>query len=321
MQENWVDRLVKQDYFSTVRRFTVAALLGVSSIVGSGAFILMGVIAPAISAGQHHFEKKRKQKLLLNFYQDELSTVLHKKPEALTLEDLEKVKSFAAISEPLKEYDITQKQRVGIAIVSSFLTVAALLGAESFAGPALPSMMPHILQLGLVTAGYMAIRHTVSATAAALFNHEEATRCVSEKLMDLADHIKEKPVNAVQVFSIFNEADPLLQADVKARFGKSFEQLSAIRKKEVVEAYEPSMRIIALTDALNRDEIKASLVGFLAYHQAEGLPENGKYKALFSQPLAKVVEVEAGLYPEKKIDFAKRIVAEREDILPGRILN
>ncbi len=321
MQENWVDRLVKQDYFSTVRRFTVAALLGISSVVGSGAFVAMGVIAPAISAGQHYFEKKRKQKLLLNFYQDELGTILHKKPEELGFEDLEKTRKFGAISEPLKEYDTTQKQSIGIAIVSSVLTVAALLGAEVFAGPALTTMMPNVLQLGLVTAGYMAIRHTVSATARTIFDHEENTRCVSEKLMDLAEHIKEKPISPVQVIAILTEADPALNDNVKARFGKTFEQLSAVRKKEVVQAYEPALRTIALTDALNRDEIKTSLVGFLAYHQADGLPEFAKYKALFSKAVATEPEIDAAIYPEKKPEFAKKVVAERNDILPGRILN
>jgi len=326
MKENWIDRLVKEDYFSTVRRFTVAALLGVSSVVGSGAFIVMGVVAPLISGSQHYFEKKRKQKMLLNFYADEFGAILHKKPDDLNLEDLEKnSKPFTALREPYDEYQKTQIVSVGIAVVSSLITVAALLGAAVLAGPELTLALPNILQLGLVTAGYMAIRNTVSATAHSIFKQDDSCRCVTEKLMELSENLKAKPINPVQVFSIFVEANPKLQADVKQRYGKDFDHLSAMRKKDVVDAYEAEYRVGALTNALNHDQIKTSLVGFLAYNQAEGLPGFAQYKALFSAPLEKGPEVKMSDYPkiEKKPEHIKRLQDERDEevALTGRILN
>jgi anion-transporting ArsA/GET3 family ATPase len=328
IQENWIDRLVKQDYFTTIRRFTIAALLAASTLAGPAMFIATGVIAPLISVAQHYFEKKRKQKLLLNFYQDEIGAIEHKAPDALTLEDLEKSgKASTAIHNQLTEYQTTQNQRIGISFVSSLLTVGALLTATSLAGISIADPipeMPTILQLGLVATGYWTIRNTVSATARMILGHDEDTKCFSEKLMELGDHIKQKPINPVQLFSIFAEANPTLQDNIKQRYGKTFDQLSAIRKKEVVDAYEPEFRVTALTEALNRDEIKPSLVGFLAYNQAEGLPGYEQYKALFNAPITKAPAIEADAFPtvEKEPQHAKRIRAEQETVpLFGRVIN
>jgi hypothetical protein len=97
-----------------------------------------------------------------------------------------------------------------------------------------------------------------------------------------------------------------------------------IQKTTVVEEFEPEMRVIALTSAINKGEVKPSFVGFMAGgHADHRLHDYAKYKAMFDKPVETIPDLPYELAANNinLSDYRARVMAEREANAAGRPLN
>ena len=170
------------------------------------------------------------------------------------------------------------------------------------------------LGLGLVGFGYTAIAKTVKATSQTIFGSHETDNTVNQRLIRIAEEIKEKPVNPIEIFGLFVDANPSLQDRIQHQFKTRYADLPVIQKKEVLEVFEPEFRTISLTNALNKGDIKPSLVGFIASGDAgKLLPAYRQYAALFEKPLETLSEQSFALAENVNLsDHRTRLLAERE---------
>ena len=324
MKETFFDKLILRENVTPVRRLVIGGLLAASAAFQS--IPIIGAVSVAsfiINSTMFHFEKKAQQRKLLVFYQDEIAALVHKSPKSLTVEDLEQVGKPVAeggfgvklLGAEMGGLNILQKFKLGNSTISSLITTGILMGicagrSEFLSGGGITMA----LGLGLIGFGYTAIAKTVKATSQAIFGSHEVDNSVNQRLIRIAEEIKENPVNPIEIFGLFVDADPMLQSRIQAQFKARYADLPVIQKKQVVEAFEPELRVISLTESINKGEVKPSLVGFIAGGFADdSLPGVKKYASLFEKPVEKIADRSFEMAEDTNLsDHRTRLLAERE---------
>ena len=322
MEETFFDKIIQKDSVTAIRRLVIGGLLAASAVFGAHAIAAISLASVAINSTMFQWEKKAQQRKLLVFYQDEIAALTHKSPQALTVEDLKHVATPVAeggfgatlLGKELKELGTLQKFKLGNSTISSLITTGILLAVCYFRQDFLDRGIITALGLGLVGFGYTAIAKTVKATSQTIFGSHETDNTVNQRLIRIAEEIKEKPVNPIEIFGLFVDANPSLQDRIQHQFKTRYADLPVIQKKEVLEVFEPEFRTISLTNALNKGDIKPSLVGFIASGDAgKLLPAYRQYAALFEKPLETLSEQSFALAENVNLsDHRTRLLAERE---------
>ena len=324
MKETFFDKLILKENVTPVRRLVIGGLLAASAAFESALVIpAVSVASVIINSTMFRFEKKAQQRKLLVFYQDEVAALVHKSPQSLTIEDLQQVGKplseggfgVKLLGTELDELNILQKFKFGNSTISSLITTGILIAISAnhplfiYGGG-----ITMALGLGLIGFGYTAIAKTVKATSQAIFGSHEVDNSVNQRLIRIAEEIKENPVNPIEIFGLFVDADPQLQSRIQTQFKARYADLPVIQKKQVVEAFEPELRVISLTDSINKGEIKPSLVGFIAgEYSGESLPAIRKYESLFEKPVEKISDRSFEMAENTNLsDHRSRILAERE---------
>ncbi len=102
-----------------------------------------------------------------------------------------------------------------------------------------------------------------------------------------------------------------LQDNVRQRYSADYKDLTIYQKMQVVNDMEPTLRVVALTEAINHGHIKPSILGFLAYGQSfEELEGFRKYQDLFREPVQKTTEP-TGDSDERATLHANRVRKEK----------
>lgn len=299
VKETFSDRIIQAENISTVRSFATGALMALAIPFGVPALIATGMTSVAIDYVAGRMETKTQQKALLRFYRDQVAALQHKSPDAVTLEDLQQVakpaeeggKGVSTLKKELDDYDLHQRYMMGFGAVSSALMTGSLI-ALSVAFPTfLAGGMSLVLGLGLAGLGYNLISQGVQALGKMMFGGHEhkIENGVHQRMMSLAEDIKKEPASAVEVFGLIAQAKPALQEGIVKRFGHHYDHLTVLQKKQAVELFEPQVRAIALTEAINAGEITPALAGFIITGNCgKELPGYDKYKALFQSPPAQL---------------------------------
>jgi hypothetical protein len=131
-------------------------------------------------------------------------------------------------------------------------------------------------------------------------------------------------VTPVEIFGLFVDADPRLKQEIKDAYHMDFHDLPVIQKTNVVEAMEPKLRVIALTNAVNRGDVRPSYIGFAAgNHSLDKLTETAKYSEMFSRPVDNIPDApyEMAANNINLSDHRARLMAEREMINANRSIN
>ncbi len=332
MKETWLDQIGKSEYIANARRFLIGVCLAASTLPEAAtwksvAFIATGIVGTSLSTAQAYLERRTKQKDLAAFYKEELSALHGKTPEQVTAEDVHRAAlpaerggdNIQAFKTQLADYKYEQNFRIGVSFASSLITCGLLVAA---AASDIHTALPTVVQLGLVGIGYMAIRNMVQSTGELILGKpEEHTVC--HRLMHLAEQVKTRTLQPSEIFSVFTEARPELQAEITRKHGKPFEHLTLAQKNDVVDKYEPVLRIARLTEAVNRGELQPGIISFIAYEQgAEQLPEYKRYEAMFREPVHMPCK-DAHSPLEKPYRHVKRLQEQRlaqETIFPSPFL-
>lgn len=321
MDETLAERIVQTDNLTTVRRFLIGVLLASAIPFGVPALLVAGTVGMAINSFAANTERGTQQKRLLNFYKDEVAALQGKSADSLTLDDLKQVaapvekggKGISAIQKELDDYDIHRKFQRGFGAVSSAITTGLMVGL-SFAFPGfLEGGMALMLGLGLTGLGHNLVAQGVRAVGQAIYGGHEhkLENGVHQRLMRIAEEIKEKPVNATEIFSLYAQATPELSAEIKKKYGSSYDHLTIMQKQQVSAAYEGKFRVAAVTDAINEGQIKPSLLGFvLCGSSNDALPGMNRFKELMTRPLEPQPQAEPA--QAKEPHHAERVKQERE---------
>ena len=328
MDETLTDRIVQTDNITTVRRFLVGALLALAIPFGIPALVAAGGVGIAINGVVSNLERKTQQKRLLGFYKEEIAALQGKSPENLTLEDLQQVaapvenggKGITAIKKELEDYDIHRKFQRGFGMVSSAITTGVMVALSmSFPG-FLEGGMALLLGLGLTGLGHNLVSQGVRTVGQAIYGGHEhkLENGVHQRLMRINEQIKESPVAATDLFSLYVQAKPELDQDIRKKFGRQYDDLTILQKKQVVAAYEPEHRVSMITDEVNKGGIKPSLLGFvLCGSSNDKLPGMNYYKEVMSRPVTTPAIVE-----KSEPQYALRVQQEREEPRsPGKTLH
>ena len=324
MDETFLDQVTQNDPVTAVRRLIIGGLMAASTPFGLGALSLVSVSMLALNSFVFKHDQTVQQKKLLRFYKDEIAALQQKPVDSLTIDDLKHVAApvaegghgNASIQHELDEMDTRKKVRFGASTVSSAITSGILIGV-SLAFPTFLASggIAMVFGLGLIGFGYTAIAKTVRAAAHEIFGAHDTEHTVSQHMIRIGEEIKEKPVTPVELFSLFVDANPTLQERIQTEYHAKFSDLPVIQKTNVVEAFEPEMRVIALTNAINNGDIKPSFVGFIAGgHADQRLPDFTTYKAMFDKPVDTIPDLpyELAASDVNLSGHRTRLIAERE---------
>ncbi len=331
MQETYFDKLLQKDNVVAVKRLIIGGLLAASAPLGVYAVLATGAACIAVNSGVTRHERTVQQKKLVSFYKDEIGALLHKSPDDVNIEDLKQVakpealggRGIETLQKELDGLESLKKVRIATSSVASVITTGVLVALSTITG-FLSGGLTMILGLGLIGFGHTLVAKTVRATANVLVGDKEMDNSVHQRLMRIGEEIKEKPLSPVEVFGLFVDENSVLKADVKKQVGAEYADLPVLQKKRVVEMYEPQLRIVALTDAVNEGSIKASTVTFIASgetcREVAGIQ---KYNALFANPLSKVSDKPFEVAPNdvNLSEHRKRILDEREALQGSKSLH
>jgi hypothetical protein len=329
MKETFFDRVIQSETVTAVRRLIIGGLMAASTPFGVAAIAAVSVSMLALNSFVFRHEKIAQQKKLLSFYKDEIAAIEHKSPESLTLEDLKHAAApksegghgITVIQNELDEIEARKKIRLGSSVISSLITSATLIAIF----PLLPvGGIAMIFGLGLIGFGYTAVARTVKAGVEAAFGSHDTSKSINQHLIRICEEIKERPVTPVEIFGLLAESNPKLQERIQQDYHCKFNDLPVIQKTNVVEAFEPELRVIALTNAINKGEIKPSFVGFVAGgHADERLHDFGKYQAMFDKPVEKIPDLpyELAATNVNLSDYRSRMLAEREANSSGKSIH
>lgn len=324
MKETFLDRVIQSNTVTAVRRLIIGGLMAASTPFGIGAIAAVSVSMLALNSFVFRHDKIVQQKKLLSFYKDEIAAIENKSPDSLTLEDLKHAAApvsegghgITVIQNELDEIEARKKIRVASSFISGVLTSGTLIGI-SLAFPTFLAAggVAMVFGLGLVGYGYTAISQTVKAGVEAAFGSHDTSKSVNQHLIRICEEIKERPVTPVEIFGLLAESNPKLQERIEQDYKCKFNDLPVIQKTNVVEAFEPEFRVIALTHAINKGEVKPSFVGFIAGgHADERLNDFHTYKAMFDKPVDTIPDLpyEMAATDVNLSDHRARINAQRE---------
>ena len=329
MEETVLDKLLQKNTFTTVRRLTVGTLLAATIPFGVTPLAMTGIVGVLLNTTVFNIERNLQKKKLLNIYQDEIAAIQHKLASELTFEDLREVstpveqggKGYKLLQDEMEKCDAQRKFRLIYSTISSAITTGTLAVLMIAFPAAAASTMALVLGLGLVGLGHALVSSVVRSVGDTVFGTREHVNSVHDRVVGISDSVKLQPVAPMDVFGLFVDSNPELAKDIQNRTGKSYVDLTVMQKKSVADIYEPQLRTISLTDAINKGEIKPSLMSFIASGQVDpAMLDLDKYKKLFETPLPSISEktFEGDMNQQAMASFTRRLLQEREDMQQGQ---
>ena len=324
IKHTWLSSLVSDNKaILTALRVATIGLLAASFTMGLGypAFIATGIVSTGLSYVTQRQTQTAKQKMLLKVYRNDLAVLLHKAPDDVTLDDLSLAAApkeqgglgIITIKKQLDFYDYYKTRRFGLESTTYLLAAVALAVIGANYPVAVTEIGNFAMAVGVGAFAYL--DNAFIAGTRAFLTQQDYKVSVNKFLMDVSVELKTKPIQPIRVMGILAAVDDDLQNGIQQKYGAKFQDLTSYQKMQVVNDYEPTMRIIALTQQINKGTIKPSIIGFLAYGQTDyPLPDLQKYEALKArEPLT---SPETAPLPEpseekQKISYVDRLQAER----------
>lgn len=293
--------------------FVLAASFGgVAAALGTGAALI------AIGLYKTQLDKNHQRRELLHLYREDIAALTGKPVNALTIADLEAVAQQSpsdqknAIGRELETLEQNSRHQMTVGMIS---TVAMALGSAAIIGTGLISTTAlKSWYAGAVASGISKAIHFAADLGLASHTGGRREYSVNREIAGLRRQLANDYVTPERVFAVFVEANPALRQDIRQRHGDSYQNLSIGTKRQIMDALHPRPPVEALTDAINKDRIRPTALGFLAY----GHPA----------PAAKPLEVPAatpaatgGAEPSRDSEFGKRVLSERNAPPAPRVLH
>jgi hypothetical protein len=171
--------------------------------------------------------------------------------------------------------------------------LAAVVGLMAEAGIISSFFTSGIVASSVVGGFYLASKSLVDSQLNPRFLDSVQPNITSSYMM-LAQQIQEKSLGPLQVFGLFVQARPSLDAAIRQAHGRSFFSLPVEQKHRVIVEFEPSIKAIALTEAVNKGYISKGMLLLIPFEDGKQLPGYAAYRALSSKPMMPATSHAAG---------------------------
>ena len=318
-KETWVERYLNRDVVDSVTKLASGGLVAAASSIAS---IPAVVVSSAFSAGVSAFFTRRdiifKEKQYLNLYKNELGILFHKAPDQVTQHDLEIAAKPVAqggmgVIALQKQMDFLhyRERYTNIAnICTTTLLAATLIAIVVFAPPMLTQF--NFLTTTMIGGAGIAFMQKASRSAADAHIKDYGYKfSINKHLMDITTELEQKPVQPTRILGLFVAANPELNTHIKAQYGEEYEWLPFAKKEQALAALEPELHVAALTQEINKGNVRPSIIAFIAYGQSlEGSADYTRYTML-ARPQAPEPELTDDLHQNHTAKLSQqRSIAE-----------
>jgi len=243
-------------------------------------------VTALFSQWDHHQEKVR----IKNEYENEIGATLGKKASDVKVHDMEAAaKKNPVIGEALKRS--TTRRNLSIAATVVGTAAAAAIGAFF-----MPAILGAVGLGGLTGIGLTLAHGAVGALS--FLGVETAVEKIGEKKLGLEEPAMKKVehhpaqqaklsassqitylkqlrarggnISQQQVMTVIASANPKAASQITARFGASYDKLSAPAQKAALDQFGSQYHVAELTEALNNRQMRVQELAFAAYGQSSG---------------------------------------------------
>lgn len=296
---------------------SAAAFLGVgaSSLAGLLATSLAAGAVAGISVGLVHADFRHRRTQLVDRYREEVGAILKKAPDKITEQDLQLIargdfkrgiEANPAIRKELKNSWLDRNVGVvlsTLAAVTTFIAIHTLVGfqmdpggigamlGESHSLPALfAEKVGEVGFLAKFAAGlaingllgfatYHTIKTPLHMLSEKVFGMEENT--VNSQITEVKRTLGHgHEVAPEQVFGVFISAHHDIAEQLKAEYGKEYDEMNLAEKKRILTVIQQYMDINGLTADINKGRMRPEELAFISFGQQSGvgLHAEGTYK-------------------------------------------
>jgi len=298
-----------------------------------GAWVGISTAATALISQWEHTEEKKR---ITNEYREEIGTMLGKRPDKVTVSDMEKAaKENDTIKEALDRSTKHRNLSVGVTIAGAAIAIGIIAPLAAMAvGAALPALagLGFHAAVGAVTAlGFLGTEkglekfgekklHLEEPALKKVFKREErqSELSVPSQITFLAHkQAHRQAVSQEQVMTVFTTANAGLDRQIQASYGKKFTQLGDEQKRQAIETSGAQYNVAALTADINDHHVRAQELGFIVHGQSSGVApigsshivEIGNKAAALSAPLEAEAPVTTREAAGERIAFARSQVS------------
>jgi hypothetical protein len=243
-------------------------------------------VTALFSQWDHHQEKVR----IKNEYENEIGATLGKKASDVKVHDMEAAaKKNPVIGEALKR----STTRRNLSIAATVVGTAAAVAIGAFFMPAILGAVG----LGGLTGIGLTLAHG-AVGALSFLGVETAVEKIGEKKLGLEEPAMKKVehhpaqqaklsassqitylkqlrarggnISQQQVMTVIASANPKAASQITARFGASYDKLSAPAQKAALDQFGSQYHVAELTEALNNRQMRVQELAFAAYGQSSG---------------------------------------------------
>lgn len=320
-KESWSQRYLNRDLIDSASKWASGGMVAASSLLGGPAIIATSAVSAAISAIFTQQDIQFKKGQYLNLYKNELSVLFHKAPDDITRDDLEQAakpveqggKGVVTLQKQMDFLHYRERYTNIANICTTALLAAVLVGVAIFAPPLLTEF--NFLVTTVIGGAGIAFLQKASRSAADAHIRDYGYKfSVNKHLLDITTELEQKPIQPTRVLNLFVAADPELGTHIKEQYGMEYERLPFAKKEQALADLEPKLHIAALTQEINKGNIKPSIIGFIAYGQSlEGSADYTKYLMLEHTPgLSSPSEQPSVNSPDLRQDHAAKLSEQRK---------
>ncbi len=258
------------------------ALRGVAQISAAVSFGPIGTALSFISFSslslvKHRLFMKQAKKNLLELYSQEVATITNKPVKSLTIKDLDVAASYRpegkknAVAMELEALNKNNKINLTASMIS-IVTIGALaaFSATAIAATAFATGAGFVFPasaFALASAAvFMTADHFVSLKNGGRENYN-----FNAKLKELVKYNQFQKIEPEQVFDLLLKTNPVVEAEIKNKYSKSYAVLPLSVKTAIVDSYEEKFHAKHFADMINKGEMRAQELGFAAYGGSSGI--------------------------------------------------
>lgn len=251
-------------------RVIIGGLIGALMPLGAWPVVAACAATSALYAYSQFAVEHFRKKVALGLYDEEVSAITGTPKEALNIEHLDAAadKGARVLQKTLDNFALRRNANIGIQVATSALMAAGLIALYSFSAVA---TLPVLAVAGSAAFVYNELFKAVDGVAHIALKLD-SRRSISKSVYDIQDQVAlGGRVPAARILSVFVEADPVMQKEIEARYGAPYDQLEIADKRRAVCEYEPRLHLAQLTRDVNRGNLRAPEIGFIAFGQRSGV--------------------------------------------------
>ena len=268
----------------------IGKALGFGTAESAAGVIAIGLTA-AISAGLTIMDYNHKRGNLKELYKEELVSLTGKKPEKVTVSDLDTLaKNNAVLGEEIGRSKRQRNVGVFISFAASMVALSAIAAIPAVAVAmglaATTAVVPMAAFTSMVGIGMFALHGAVAIVAYnlvknplhkladKLFHLDEKT--TNDRIIDIErDREAGKIISREQVLAAFASANPELDQLIVSTYGKHFDDLDVATKKRATADLNRLIPLDKITLDINAGKLNVTELAFAVEGKSSGVHHDG----------------------------------------------